>query len=114
MARVEVLDATLGDLAAMTVGIEADPAAGTASWGLQSVVVEAPDGLRWAFPCHGPGLGDGDRSTRQRVLVPARQAVVWACTLLPDSWENFPNVDDTPVILVCLVGTICGMRSRMR
>ncbi len=72
---MEVTDAALGDLAAMTVGIEADPAAGEPSWRLRTVVVEAPDGTRWAFPCHGPGLGGGDGSTRQRVLVPTRHAM---------------------------------------
>ena len=79
LTSVEVTDADLGDLAAITVGVDADPGAGHPSWGLQRIVVVAPDGKRWAFPCQGPRLGGGggDVSTRQRVLMATRQAVVY-------------------------------------
>ncbi len=72
VARFEVADAALGELAAVTVGLCADSSDGDPSWGLESVVVEAPDGQQWACPCHGAKLSGGEGSTRQRVLVAAR------------------------------------------
>ncbi len=71
-AHFEVADAALGDLAAVTVGLYAGPSDGDPSWGLDSVLIEAPDGQQWACPCHGAKLSGGEGSTRQRVLVAAR------------------------------------------
>ena len=72
MAHFEVTDAALGDLAAVTVGLYAGSSDGDASWGLESVVMESPDGKQWACPCHGAKLSGGEGSTRQRVLIASR------------------------------------------
>ena len=72
MALFEVADGALGDLAAVTVGLYAGSSAGDPSWGLESVVIEAPDGEHWACPCHGGKLSGGEESARQRVLVASK------------------------------------------